>query len=147
MYDDNEEIYCLFDKYFFSDDKEKKVDILKKIKKKQDNLLDKIWNIVYKKRKRDTVEIKTYTNKDIDKYLHKLKNIIDDDHIMPLDSVSMIQNLIKELKDTFDQALVTLHLNVNTDKELIESLEKIFKEHNDGILKILRETADSIICK
>ena len=59
MYDDDEEIYCLYDKYFFSDDKEKKVDILKKIKKKQDNLLDKIWNIVYKKRKRDTVEIKT----------------------------------------------------------------------------------------
>ena len=30
MYDDDEEIYCLYDKYFFSDDKEKKVDILKK---------------------------------------------------------------------------------------------------------------------
>ena len=79
--------------------------------------------------------------------MHKLKNIIDDDHIMLLDSMSMIQNLIKELKDTFDQAVVTLRLNVNTDEELIESLEKIFKEHNDGILKILRETADSLICK
>ena len=67
--------------------------------------------------------------------MHKLKNIIDDDHIMLLDSMSMIQNLIKELKDTFDQAVVTLRLNVNTDEELIESLEKIFKEHNDGILK------------
>ena len=25
MYDDNEEIYCLYGKYFFSDDKEKKL--------------------------------------------------------------------------------------------------------------------------
>ena len=74
-YDVNEEIYCLCDSYHIFTDKEKKADIVKKIKEKQDNLLDKIWNIVYKKRKRDTVEIKT-DNKDINKYLHKLKKLL-----------------------------------------------------------------------
>ena len=74
-YDDNEEIYCLYDKYYISADKEKKDDISKKIKEKINNLLNKIWNIVYKKRK-DTAEIKTDKNKDIDKYLHKLEKLL-----------------------------------------------------------------------
>ena len=74
-YDVNEEIYCLCDRCHIFTDKEKKADIVKKIKEKQDNLLDKIWNIVYKKRKRDTVEIKT-DNKDINKYLYKLKKLL-----------------------------------------------------------------------
>ena len=55
--------------------------------------------------------------------------------------------LIREIKDTVDQAVVMLHLNVNTDKKLIKSLEKIFKKHNNEILKRLRETADSLTCK
>ena len=59
----------------------------------------------------------------------------------------MIQGLIKEIKDTVNQAVVTLHLNVNTDKKSIESLKKIFKKHNNTILKRLRETADSLTCK
>ena len=59
----------------------------------------------------------------------------------------MIQGLIREIKDTVNQAVVTLRLNVNTDKKLIESLKKIFKKHNNRILKRLRETADSLTCK
>ena len=126
--------------------KKKKNDISKKIKEKINNLLNKIWNIVYKKRK-DTAEIKTDKNKDIDKYLHKLEKIINDDHVRLLDAVSMIQSLIREIKDTFDQVVITLRLNVNTNKKLIKSLEKIFKELNNEILKRLRETADSLTCK
>ena len=147
-YDVNEEIYCLFNRYYISVDKEKRYDILKKIKEKQDNLLDEIWNIVYKKkRKRETVKIKTDKNKDIDKYLNKLKKIIDDDSVRLLDAVSMIQNLIGEIKDIVNQAVVTLCLNVNIDKKLIKSFEKIFKKHNNEILESLRETADSLTCK
>ena len=126
--------------------KKKKNDISKKIKEKINNLLNKIWNIVYKKRK-DTAEIKTDKNKDIDKYLHKLEKIINDDHVRLLDAVSMIQSLIREIKDTFDQVVITLRLNVNTNKKLIKSLEKIFQELNNEILKRLRETADSLTCK
>ena len=48
-YDVNEEIYCLFNRYYISADKEKRYYLLKKIKEKQDNLLDEIWNIAYKK--------------------------------------------------------------------------------------------------
>ena len=59
----------------------------------------------------------------------------------------MIQGLIREIKDTVNQAVVKLRLNVNTDKKLIESLKKIFKKHNNRILKRLRETADSLTCK
>ena len=59
----------------------------------------------------------------------------------------MIQGLIREIKDTVNQAVVTLRLNVNTDKKLIESLKKIFKKHYNRILKRLRETADSLTCK
>ena len=59
----------------------------------------------------------------------------------------MIQGLIREIKDTVNQAVVTLHLNVNTDKKLVESLKKIFKKHNNRMLKRLRETADSLTCK
>ena len=147
MYDDNEEICCLYNRYYIFDDKEKKDDILKKIEEKTNNLLDKIWNIVYKKRKTDTAEVKTDKNKDINKYLHELKKITEDDYVRLLDAGSMIQGLIKEIKDTFDQAVVTLRLDVNTDKKLIKSLEKIFKNHNNEILKRLRETADSLTCK
>ena len=59
----------------------------------------------------------------------------------------MIQSLIREITDTFDQIVVTLRLNVNIDKKLIKSLEKIFKKHNNEILKRLKETADSLTCK
>ena len=59
----------------------------------------------------------------------------------------MIQSLNRKIKDTFDQVVAMLHLNVNTDKKLIKSLEKIFKELNNEILKRLRETADSLTCK
>ena len=59
----------------------------------------------------------------------------------------MIQSLIREIKDTFDQVVTTLRLNANTNKKLIKSLEKIFKELNNEILKRLRETADSLTCK
>ena len=76
MYNDNEETYCLCDRYYIFDDKEKKDDILKKITEKTNNLSDKIWNIVYEKRKKDTAEVKTNKNKDIDKYLHELKKLL-----------------------------------------------------------------------
>ena len=102
---------------------------------------------IKKKRKRETVKIKTDKNKDIDKYLNKLKKIIDDDSVRLLDAVSMIQNLIGEIKDIVNQAVVTLCLNANIDKKLIKSFEKIFKKHNNEILKNLRETADSLTCK
>ena len=59
----------------------------------------------------------------------------------------MIKSLIREIKDTVNQAVVTLRLNVNIDKKIIESFEKIFKKHNNEILKRLRETADSLTCK
>ena len=147
MYDDNEEICCLCDRYYIFAEKEKKDDILKKFKEKTDNLLDKIWNIVYTKCKRDTEEVKTDKNKDINKYLHELEKIIEDDYVRLLDAASMIQSLIREIKDTVDQAVVMLHLNVNTDKKLIKSLEKIFKKHNNEVLKTLRETADSLTCE
>ena len=147
MYDDNEEICCLYNRYYIFDDKEKKDDILKKIKEKTNNLLDKIWNIVYKKRKTDTAEVKTDKNKDINKYLHELKKFTEGDYVRLLDAASMIQGLIEEIKDTFHQAVVTLRLDVNTDKKLIKSLEKIFKNHNNEVLKRLRETAGSLTCK
>ena len=147
MYDDNEEICCLYDKCNISADKENKYDMLKKIKEKINNLLNKIWNIVYKKRKRDTAEIKTDKNKDINKYVHKLEKIIDDDHVRLLDAANMIQSLNRNIKYTFDLVVAMLLPNVNTDKKLIKSLEKIFKELNNEILKRLRETADSLTCK
>ena len=59
----------------------------------------------------------------------------------------MIQSLIREIKDNVDQAVVMLRLNVNTDKKLMKSLEKIFKNNNNEILKRLRETADSLTYK
>ena len=59
----------------------------------------------------------------------------------------MIQSFNRKIKDTFDQVVATLRPNVNTDKKLIKSLEKIFKELNNEILKRSRETADSLTCK
>ena len=147
MYNVNEEINCLCDRHYIFDDKEIKDEMLKKIKEKTNNLSDKLWNIVYKKRKRDTAEAKTDKNKDIDKYLHELKKFTEDNHVRLLEAASVIQSLIGEIKDTVDQAVVMLRLNVNTHKKLIKSLEKIFKKHNNEMLKRLRETADSLTCK
>ena len=59
----------------------------------------------------------------------------------------MLNSLISEIKDIVNQAVVTLRINANIDKKLIESLEKIFKKYNNEILKRLRETADSLTCK
>ena len=79
--------------------------------------------------------------------MHELKKITEDDHVRLLEAASVIQSLIGEIKDTVDQAVVMLRLNVNTHKKIIKSLEKIFKKHDNEILKRLRETADSLTCK
>ena len=130
MYIDQKKIYDLNNIYYNLPDAEKnqKDDILKMVKELQNNFLDNIWNKVYKQHKGDTAETKKDKKKNIDKYLDKLKKIMDDNEIELSDTMYEIRGSIAEINDRLDPI----------NKKLYK-VKKINKMKQNQYKKLLRD--------